>query len=232
MGIGKAFLLLPLVLGLNGCLGLWALDAVLPEEDEPEQAAEAEAVAESDNSFGEAVNAATAAAEGAQTARTARDWVRVADGWAAAIASLKAVPASSENYQTAQQKIPEYQANYDYASNNASAAKNNEAAAAARKIDESVQAMKDYLLVIDPDKEFLLDAQIIGDDDRYLGIAVTTAWARMPQETQELFLFQAGKAWANQRSPSKPNETMVFVVDIGREKILGRYDAGGPHIMD
>ena len=38
MGIGKA-LLVPLVLGLNGYLGLWALDAVLPEEDEPGQVA-------------------------------------------------------------------------------------------------------------------------------------------------------------------------------------------------
>jgi uncharacterized alpha-E superfamily protein len=117
MGIGKALLLVPLVLGLNGCLGLWALDAVLPEENEPEPVVEAvaehevEAVGEKqDNSFGEAVNSATAAAEAAQTAKTPEEWESVASLWAQAAELMKAVPSDSENYQTAQEKSGEYQA--------------------------------------------------------------------------------------------------------------------------
>ena len=68
MGFSKAFLIVPLMLGLNGCLGLWALDAVLPEENEPEQVAEviadpepeseAEAAAEKQDFFGAAICAA------------------------------------------------------------------------------------------------------------------------------------------------------------------------------
>jgi hypothetical protein len=68
--------------------------------------------------FGEAVNAAMAAAEAAQTAKSAGDWNNVSNLWAKAIELMNAVPESSSNYQTAQQKVLEYQPNLDYAQQN------------------------------------------------------------------------------------------------------------------
>jgi len=68
-----------------------------------------------DTSFSDAVNKATAAATAAQSAGTSEAWNNTADLWTEAIALMKAVPASNENYQTAQQKVSEYQNNLQYA---------------------------------------------------------------------------------------------------------------------
>ena len=131
MGIGKALLLVPLVLGINGCLGLWALDTVLPEEDEPEQVAEViaelepeaeakvEAAEEKQDFFGAAVKAATGAAEATQTAKSVDEWRAVAALWQQAVESMASVPSDDENYSVAQQKAEEYQANLNYAKQNA-----------------------------------------------------------------------------------------------------------------
>jgi hypothetical protein len=131
MGIGKALLLVPLVLGLNGCLGLWGLDAVLPDGDEPEQLAEAvtepepepkaeaEAEEEKQDFFGSAVSAATGAAEATQTAKSFDEWRAVAALWQQAVDSMAAVPPDDESYSVAQQKTEEYQANLNYAKQNA-----------------------------------------------------------------------------------------------------------------
>lgn len=89
-------------------------DAPTTEED-TEQVAE-EAV---EDSFGDAVNAAMEAAEVTQTAQTPEEWSKVADLWDKSIELMKAVPETSENYQTAQQKTVEYQDNLEYAQQNA-----------------------------------------------------------------------------------------------------------------
>lgn len=73
-----------------------------------------------DDSFSEAVHFAMSAAEAAQTAQTTDEWENVAFFWSKAIESMKAVPESSENYQTAQQKATEYQPNLEYALSNSS----------------------------------------------------------------------------------------------------------------
>lgn len=45
----------------------------------------------------------------AQSARTPSEWKAVVSQWQEAIALMKAVPPSGSNYNTAQQKIVEYQ---------------------------------------------------------------------------------------------------------------------------
>jgi hypothetical protein len=92
--------------------------------------------------------------------------------------------------------------------------------------------MQAYLLSQDPDRKIFVGADIIGDDDHHLGIAVQPVWNLADRQTKELFLTEMGKAWQESRSPSNPNKAMLFVVDIQNNEILGRYDAGGPHLMD
>ena len=86
-----------------------------PEESTSEQPASDPEV----NPFGDAVNAAMAAAEATQTANTAEEWREVAALWRQAIELMKAVSADSDNYSTAQQKVIEYQSNLEYAEQNA-----------------------------------------------------------------------------------------------------------------
>jgi hypothetical protein len=69
--------------------------------------------------FGDAVNKATAAADLTQTATKSEDWSNVANAWQQAIDLMKSVPQSSPNYEVAQQKANEYEANKTYAQNNA-----------------------------------------------------------------------------------------------------------------
>ena len=111
MGIGKALLLAPLVLGLNGCFLGGALDAVLPEQDEPEQVAEViaepapeaevESAEEKQDFFGVAISAATGAAEATQTAKSVDEWRAVAALWQQAVESMAAIPSEDENYSVA-----------------------------------------------------------------------------------------------------------------------------------
>lgn len=123
MRVLKALLLAPLVVALNGCLGLRVLNPVLPKEVKPEQIVgdavepkpEAEPAEEKENFFGAAVNTAMAAAEGAQTAKSPEAWKAVAELWEQAIKSMEAVPPDDKNYSVAQQKAKEYQTNLDYA---------------------------------------------------------------------------------------------------------------------
>ncbi len=70
-------------------------------------------------SFGDAVNYATSAAEKAQTAETPQQWRQVANLWENAIAGMKSVPASSDKYNMAQEKVKEYQKYLKYARQNA-----------------------------------------------------------------------------------------------------------------
>jgi len=72
--------------------------------------------------FREAVNTATEAAQLTQMAKTTDEWQRVADLWQKAAGFMQSVPDSSPNFQTAQGKVEEYQANSEYAKTNAMAA--------------------------------------------------------------------------------------------------------------
>ncbi|BDI14693.1 hypothetical protein ANSO36C_04950 [Nostoc cf. commune SO-36] len=53
-----------------------------------------------------------------QSAKSPDEWKIVVAHWEAAIALMKSVPSSSPNYLVAQQKIKEYQKNFDYAEKN------------------------------------------------------------------------------------------------------------------
>jgi hypothetical protein len=129
MGLDKVLLIIPLVLGLNGCWVSGALESVLPDGNEPEQVTEViaelepeveiEAAEEKQDFFGVAVSAATGAAESTQTAKTVDEWRAVAALWQQAVESMASVPSDDKNYSVAQQKAEEYQANLNYAKQNA-----------------------------------------------------------------------------------------------------------------
>ncbi|MEH2290810.1 hypothetical protein [Nostoc sp.] len=70
------------------------------------------------DTFREAVNKAINAANLTQSAKSPDEWKTVVSQWQAAIALMKAVPSSSQNYIVAQQKISEYQRNLNYAEKN------------------------------------------------------------------------------------------------------------------
>lgn len=70
-------------------------------------------------SFRDAVNYATSAAEKAQTAETPQQWRQVANLWEKAIAGMKSVPTSRDEYNMAQEKVKEYQKYLQYAQQNA-----------------------------------------------------------------------------------------------------------------
>jgi hypothetical protein len=67
------------------------------------------------NPFSEAVRKATSASQLAQTAASPEDWGQVAADWQAAIALMQAVPKSNPQYAVAQQRVPLYQKNLQYA---------------------------------------------------------------------------------------------------------------------
>ncbi|NJR21682.1 MAG: hypothetical protein HC786_05640 [Richelia sp. CSU_2_1] len=70
----------------------------------------------------EAVNKAQKAAVLAQTAQSQSEWNAVANEWKQAVELMRAVPAANPNYQKAQQKAGEYQANLVVANRRAAAA--------------------------------------------------------------------------------------------------------------
>ncbi|MFP5271166.1 retropepsin-like aspartic protease family protein [Coleofasciculus sp.] len=61
------------------------------------------------DTYEEAVDVATSAVTISQSAVSREDWKLVANRWEEAIQLLKAVPASSKNHSTAQQKLSQYQ---------------------------------------------------------------------------------------------------------------------------
>ncbi|WYL93351.1 MAG: hypothetical protein HEQ35_05315 [Gloeotrichia echinulata IR180] len=70
------------------------------------------------DTFREGVNKAINAANLTQSAKSPDEWKIVVSQWEAAIALMKNVPSSSQNYAVAQQKIREYQRNLNYAEKN------------------------------------------------------------------------------------------------------------------
>jgi len=65
--------------------------------------------------YEEAMAKATATTAEIAVAETSADWARIADQWQAALSSLDDIPLSSSDHRQAQEKIAEYQRNYDYA---------------------------------------------------------------------------------------------------------------------
>jgi hypothetical protein len=80
------------------------------------------AAAPKSDSWREAVNQAQSAAVLAQTAQSQNEWIAVASEWQKAVGLMRSVPATSPNYQKAQQKAAEYQANLVVANRRAAAA--------------------------------------------------------------------------------------------------------------
>jgi hypothetical protein len=80
------------------------------------------ATAPKPDSWREAVNTAQKAAISAQTAQSQNEWIAVASEWQKAVGLMRAVPSTSPNYQKAQQKAAEYQANLMVANRRAAAA--------------------------------------------------------------------------------------------------------------
>ncbi|MEH1926027.1 MAG: hypothetical protein V7K83_00635 [Nostoc sp.] len=70
------------------------------------------------DTFRKAVSKAINAANLTQSAKSPDDWKIVTSQWESAIALMKTVPSSSQNYVVAQQKIKEYQRNLNYAEKN------------------------------------------------------------------------------------------------------------------
>lgn len=68
------------------------------------------------------MNKAQNAAILAQTAQSQNEWIAVASEWQKAVGLMRAVPSTSPNYQKAQQKAAEYQANLIVANRRAAAA--------------------------------------------------------------------------------------------------------------
>ena len=64
--------------------------------------------------FREAVEAATEAAAKGKTAVTIEDWSAVSTLWQTALESMAAVPEDYPRYAIAQQRVPIYQANWEY----------------------------------------------------------------------------------------------------------------------
>lgn len=84
-------------------------------ETTPETGAETPAEETPADPWAEAVRTAINAANLAQTAQSRTEWENVADQWRQASELMGQVPESSPNYETAQQKVTEYQANREVA---------------------------------------------------------------------------------------------------------------------
>ena len=190
-----------------------------------------------DRTFADAVNAAMAASEAAQAASTPDEWRNVATLWARASALMTAVPETNENYQTAQQKATEYQANLDYANRNSGSVSGNQQnqqtptiSNAYSKAQTSLLAIQAYLLSKDPERDIFTGASLDPDNDFNLVIGVEPLWHLADRNTQEFFLLEMGRAWQDVRSPDEPNKAMLFVIDVRDAQLIGRYSFGKVHL--
>jgi hypothetical protein len=71
-----------------------------------------------------AVRSAISASNKAGTAQTRAEWNEVANEWQKAVDLMKEVPEDNPNYQTAQQKVEQYQNNLNVAKQRAARASN------------------------------------------------------------------------------------------------------------
>jgi len=77
-----------------------------------------------EEAFRWAVNRAMSAAELTQTAHSIKEWQQVSDWWQEAIQLMQTVPSSDKRYDVAVSRVPEYQANLQYAQKRAQEASN------------------------------------------------------------------------------------------------------------
>lgn len=96
--------------------------AAAPASPAPASPAPTKAAAPKPDSWREAVNTAQKAAISAQKAQSQNEWIAVASEWQQAVKLMRAVPSASPNYQKAQQKAAEYEANLIVANRRAAAA--------------------------------------------------------------------------------------------------------------
>jgi hypothetical protein len=89
-----------------------------PPAETPKTESSAPAVSANDP-FPEAVRKAISAAQLTQTASTPEEWDQVAADWQSAIDLMQSVPDSNPKYSVAQQRVPVYQKNLQYAQNRA-----------------------------------------------------------------------------------------------------------------
>jgi hypothetical protein len=89
-----------------------------PSAETPKTDSSAPAVSANDP-FPEAVRKAISAAQLTQTASTPEEWDQVAADWQSAIDLMQSVPDSNPKYSVAQQRVPVYQKNLQYAQNRA-----------------------------------------------------------------------------------------------------------------
>jgi hypothetical protein len=211
MGIGRLVLVVPLALGLNGCLGLWALNAALPEvEAEPEPVIEA--VAEPEPEVVDYLKAGKERAYNtavvAQTANTAEQWDVVAEGWAKAIAQLKQVPMGHTDEAEAKAKIDEYRVNLQVATTRRDALK--PAVAAAPVMSELDQFMA-WVREIDPNGAIVAGAKVRDDDPDILEVTVTIAFLSQNKEVQREGAVGLQRGWALVSNPTKPDSAYLWL---------------------
>lgn len=242
-------------IGASAISGIWLLSSVilssLPDPQtttaqESDQSSSTELVGSpentepppaTDHTFADAVNAAMAASEAAQAASTPDEWRNVTTLWARASALMTAVPETNENYQTAQQKATEYQANLDYANRNSGSVSGNQQnqqtptiSNAYSKAKTSLLAIQAYLLSKYPERDIFTGASLDSDNDFNLVIGVEPLWHLADRNTQEFFLLEMGRAWQDVRSPDEPNKAMLFVIDVRDAQLIGRYSFGKVHL--
>lgn len=124
------------------------LDTSVSESNTPEDA-ESTIIPESiaAPAFGDAVKAATKAAEATQSAQTTEQWTDVAALWQEAIDFMKDVPVSDPNYETAQVKAREYGSNLDYARTNISATQDAHKATSTSSESADSQSSEDRIFI-------------------------------------------------------------------------------------
>ena len=108
-----------LVVALLAVAGLLAWKFLLPSSSETTASQPSQPAATDLEPFAEAVRTATRAAEQTQTAQTTEEWATVAVQWDNAMQFMMKVPEEHEQYAIAQNRIPIYQDNRDYAFTNA-----------------------------------------------------------------------------------------------------------------
>ncbi|MBW4484934.1 MAG: hypothetical protein KME14_20555 [Tildeniella torsiva UHER 1998/13D] len=224
MGVGRVVLVAPLVLGLNGCLGLWALNAALPEvEDEPVVEAVAEAEPEPETDYLQAgKERAYNAAVMAQTASNVETWNLVAERWAQAIAQLKLVPMGHPDEAEARAKIEEYRVNLQVATTRRDALKP-ATAPVMSELDQFIAWVRE----IDPNGTIVAGAKVRDDDPDILEVTVTVGFLAQNKEVQREGAAGLQRGWALVSNPTKPDSAYLWLRTPSGKRFGGSRAIGG-----
>lgn len=115
MPLIKHLSLLGLLVMAAGCSSLPSVEQISALVTEPNAVTDAAPDDPWQQRYSQALDQGMAAAVATQTAQSASDWRQVQGQWAGAIASLTAIPSSSDRFAAAQQKRQEYEKNLAYA---------------------------------------------------------------------------------------------------------------------